>query len=156
MARKSQDYKKVIVYNRKVKHDYFIDETFEAGIVLVGSEAKSLRGNDVNINDAYVDHENGELVLINSYIPEYNKANAFNHYPRRTRKLLLRKQQIKKLIGMLKVKGITIVPLSIYFNNKNIAKIEIAIVRGKKEYDKREAIKQADWNRQKARILKGE
>ncbi len=156
MTRKATDYKKVVVHNRKAKHEYFIDEVFEAGIVLVGSEAKSLRGHDVNINDAYVDHEKGELVLINSYIPEYNKANSFNHFPRRTRKLLLHKKQIKKLIGMLKIKGVTIVPLSIYFNHKNIAKAEIAVVRGKKEYDKRESIKQADWNRQKARILKGE
>lgn len=155
MARKPDDYKKVIVNNRKAKHDYFIDEVFEAGIVLVGSEVKSLRAHDVNINDAYVSHENGQIVLINAYIPEYDKANNYNHFPRRTRKLLLHKRQIKKLIGMLKTKGVTIVPLSIYFNHKNMAKVEIAVVRGKKEYDKREAIKQADWNREKARILKG-
>ncbi|MCE2992250.1 MAG: SsrA-binding protein SmpB [Candidatus Jidaibacter sp.] len=154
MARRPQDYKKVIVYNRKAKYDYFIDETLEAGIVLVGSEAKSLRAHDVNINDAYVDHENGAMMLINSYIPEYDKAaTAFNHSPRRTRKLLLHKRQIKKLIGMIKTKGVTIVPLSVYFNNKNIAKLEIAVVRGKKEYDKRESIKQADWKREKARIM---
>ncbi len=154
MAGRPSDYKKVIVHNRRAKYDYFIDEVFEAGIVLVGSEVKSLRANDVNINDAYVNHEDGQIVLINAYIPEYDKAQAFNHFPRRTRKLLLHKRQIKKLVGMLKTKGVTIVPISIYFNNKNIAKVEIALVRGKKEFDKRETIKQKDWNRQKARILK--
>lgn len=153
MPHKPKDYKKVIVVNRKARYEYFIDETFEAGIVLVGSEAKSLRNNDVNIGDSYADCENGEVVLINSYIPEYSKAFAYNHSPRRTRKLLLRKRQIKKLVGALKTKGVTIVPLSIYFNNKNLAKVEIALVRGKKEYDKRQSIKEADWKRDKARIM---
>lgn len=150
---KQKSKSRAVVTNRRARYDYFIDETFEAGIVLVGSEAKSLRNNDANINDAYVDHENGELVLINSYVPEYSKAFAFNHVPRRVRKLLLHKRQIKKIIGTLKTRGTTIVPLSIYFNKKNIAKVEIAIVRGKKEYDKRQSIKEADWRRDKARLM---
>lgn len=150
---KQQSKSRAVVTNRRARYDYFIDETFEAGIVLVGSEAKSLRNNDASINDAYVDHENGELVLINSYVPEYSKAFAFNHIPRRVRKLLLHKRQIKKIIGTLKTRGITIVPLSIYFNKKNLAKVEIAIVRGKKEYDKRQSIKEADWRRDKARLM---
>lgn len=154
MARRPQDYKKIVAQNRRARHDYFIDEVIEAGIVLVGTEAKSLRGHECNINDAYASVEKGEAVLINAYIPEYKQGNRFNHFPRRTRKLLLHASQIRKLIGILKVKGTSIVPLSIYFNHKNIAKVELAVVRGKKEYDKREAIKQEEWKREKSRILK--
>lgn len=154
MARRPDDYKKIVAQNRKAKHDYFIDEVIEAGLVLVGTEAKSLRSHDVNINDAYATVEKGIPMLINAYIPEYKQANNFNHYSRRPRKLLLHAKQIRKLIGALKIQGTTIVPLSIYFNNKNIAKVEIAVVRGKKEYDKRETIKKEEWKREKARIMK--
>ncbi len=146
--------KRVIANNRRAKFDYFIEDTLEVGIVLQGTEVKSLRMSEVNINDAYVDIENNELVLINSFIPEYSKAFAFNHMPRRTRKLLAHRRQIKKLHGLLKMKGKTMVPLSIYFNERNRVKLEIAVVTGKKEHDKRESIKQNEWKRDKARMLK--
>lgn len=143
-----------IATNRKARHEYFIEDTFEAGLVLVGSEIKSLRLGEANINDAFCEERNGEIYLINSHIQPFDKAKYYNHEARRPRKLLLHRNQIRKMIGALKVKGKTIVPLALYFSKKNIAKIEIAIVSGKKEYDKREAIKQADWKREKAQLMK--
>jgi SsrA-binding protein len=144
-----------IIENRKARHDYFIEDTLEAGIVLQGSEVKSLRAGNINITDAYVDEKQEEMWLLQAYIGEYKGANRFNHQPKRPRKLLLNKQEIKKLIGKLKVKGLTIVPLSFYFNDNNIVKVEIGIAKGKKLHDKRETEKQRDWNRQKLRVLKG-
>jgi SsrA-binding protein len=150
-----KDYKRVIAVNRKAKHEYFILATFEAGLVLTGTEVKSLRHNEVSLNEAYADAENDEIFLINCFIPEFKEANRYNHSPRRPRKLLLKKKEVKKLLGQVKITGITLVPLSIYFNAKNFAKIELAVCKGKKEYDKRETLKQEDWKRQKARVLKG-
>lgn len=154
MPRKPQDYKEYVANNRKARYEYFILETYEAGIVLQGTEVKSLRNHSVNISDAYCDIQGGELVLLNAHINEYDKGTYSNHNPKRTRKLLLHRSQIKKLTGKLKEKGLTIVPLSLYFNHKNMAKLEIALVKGKKEYDKRETIKQEEWKRDRARMLK--
>ena len=154
--KKNADYKKIIAHNRRVRYDYFIDEVIETGIVLTGSEVKSLRSNNASISESYADVEKGCIVLINTFIPEYKPAKFFSHEPRRVRKLLLHKKQVKKLIGLLKIKGMTLVPVSIYFNNKNLVKVELGVVRGKKEYDKRASIKEDDWKRQKARVMKGD
>ncbi len=155
MAKHPVGYKKNIAQNRRARYDYFLDEILEAGIVLTGTEVKSLRNNDVSIAEAHALVDNGEIFLVNANIPEYDKANQFNHYPRRPRKLLLHKKDVKRLIGFVQRKGCTLVPVSMYFNHKNIAKVELAVARGKKAHDKRESIKQAEWNRQKARVLKG-
>jgi SsrA-binding protein len=151
MPRHDIDYKKVITVNRRAHYEYFIDEVMEAGLVLMGSEVKSLRSNGASIGDAYIDIQKGEALVLNINISRYDKASHYNHEPTRPRKLLLNKRQIRKLIGVLKVSGTTIVPLSLYFNHKNIAKLEIAVVRGKKQHDKRQAIKERDWKRAKAR-----
>ena len=151
MPKHNPDYKKVITVNRRAHYDYFIDDTLEAGLVLTGSEVKSLRTNGASIGDGYVNMQKGEVVILNIHIPQYDKASHFNHEPTRARKLLLNKRQIKKLTGIFKVSGTTVVPLSLYFNHKNIAKLEIAVVRGKKQYDKRQTIKERDWKRSQAR-----
>jgi SsrA-binding protein len=145
---------RIIAQNRKAYHDYHILDKFEAGIVLVGSEVKSLRQSKVSIAEAHVYEMGGEMYLLNSYIPEYLQANRFNHEPRRPRKLLLHQKQISKLIGKLRTKGLTIVPLSLYFNEKNRAKIEIALVQGKKLHDKRATEKARDWDREKSRMMR--
>lgn len=153
-GKKKKTQEGVIVQNRKARHNFLIEETIEAGIVLVGSEVKSLRIGAVNITDAYADVEDGEIYLYNLHISEYKGANQFNHSPGRRRKLLLHKREIKRLFGKVKVKGMTLVPLSLFFNKKNMIKVELAIARGKKLHDKREAEKTKDWNRQKERVLK--
>ena len=140
--------------NRKARHQYEIGETFEAGIVLGGTEVKSLRGGRANITDAYAGEKNGELFLYNAYIPEYLQANRFNHETRRPRKLLLKKREIAKLAEAVQKEGMTIVPLKIYFNDKGIAKVLLGVARGKKLHDKRETERQRDWDRQKARLLR--
>lgn len=146
---------KIIAQNKKAKYQYFIEEEFEAGIILEGSEIKSIRTGKVNIEDAYIDHnKNGELFLLNSYISPYKLAVLFNHEARRNRKLLLKKKEINKIIGKIKTKGFTCVPLILYINNKNFAKLKIAVVKGKKLYDKRETIKERDYQREKAMIAK--
>ncbi|MCV3769225.1 MAG: SsrA-binding protein SmpB [Wolbachia pipientis] len=144
----------IIIENSKTKFEYFILEELEAGIVLLSSEVKSLRKKKVNISNAYVIGKNDEIWLHNMYIAEYNKAiNQKNHEPKRERKLLLHKKEVKKLIKQIKTAGTTIVPLSIYFNNKGLIKTKIAIVKGKKLYDKRAIIKQREWNREKSRLF---
>jgi SsrA-binding protein len=148
---KPEPEKQIIAQNRKARYEYFIEEVLEAGIVLKGSEVKSLREGNANITDAYADEQDGEVLLLQSYIAEYKGANQFNHQPKRPRKLLLHRREIKKLFGKLKVKGYTLVPLSIYFNEKKIVKVELGLAKGKKQYDKREAEKERDWNRDKAR-----
>ncbi|HOV03622.1 MAG TPA: SsrA-binding protein SmpB, partial [Hyphomicrobiales bacterium] len=140
--------------NRKARHQYEIGETFEAGIVLGGTEVKSLRGGRANITDAYAAEKNGELFLYNAYIPEYLQANRFNHETRRPRKLLLKKREIARLADAVQKEGMTIVPLKIYFNDKGIAKVLLGVARGKKLHDKRETERQRDWDRQKARLLR--
>lgn len=153
---KPGSFRNVVAQNRRARHDYAILETFEAGIVLAGSEVKSLRTGKANIQDSHAMEVGGEIVLLNAYIPEYTQANRFNHTTRRPRKLLLHASEIRKLIGKVKTKGLTLVALSIYFNEKNRAKVELALVKGKKEHDKRAAIKERDWKREQGRVLKGE
>ena len=153
---KQTTFRNVVAQNRKARHDYEILETFEAGIMLTGSEVKSLRTGKANIQDTHAMEVGGEIVLLNAYIPEYSKASHFNHESRRPRKLLLHAGEIRKLIGKIKTKGMTLVALSIYFNAKNRAKVELALVKGKKEHDKRAAIKERDWKREQGRVLKGD
>lgn len=147
---------RIVAQNRKARHDYTILETFEAGIALKGTEVKSLRTGKANIQDTYAIETAGEIFLLNAYIPEYGQGNRFNHETRRPRKLLLHKKEINKLLGRIKTKGLTLVALSIYFNQRNRAKVELALVEGKKQHDKRAAIKERDWKREQSRILKGE
>jgi len=143
-----------IALNRKARFEYSVEEEIEAGIVLTGTEVKSLRANKVQINDAYAGEKEGAIWLFNAYIGEYAGGNRFNHETNRPRKLLLHKKQIRKLLGKLKVKGVTLVPLSLYFNSRGLAKIKLALATGKKEYEKRDTMKQRDWQRDKARIMR--
>jgi SsrA-binding protein len=143
----------VVAQNRKARHNYFIEETFEAGLALTGTEVKSLRGGRSSIAESYVTEEGGEAWLVNANIPEYASGNRFNHEPRRPRKLLLHRKQINKLIGAIQREGRTVVPLQVYFNPRGRAKIEIALVTGKQLHDKRQAIKDRDWQRQRARLM---
>lgn len=140
--------------NRKARFEYAVEEEFEAGLVLLGTEVKSLRACRANIADAYAGPKEGELWLFNLNIPEYAHGNRFNHEPRRPRKLLLHKKQMNKLLGRLKTKGVTLIPLSLYFNSRGIAKLKLGLATGKKQYEKRDSIKQRDWQRDKARILR--
>ncbi len=153
-SKKDNPNRKVIADNRKARFNYEIGETFEAGIQLLGTEVKSLRANKATIGEAYVSPENGEIWLINSFIPEYLQANQFNHDPRRHRKLLLHRREMAKLMNAVQREGMTIVPLKMYFNGRGIAKMEIALAKGKKIHDKRETEKKRDWQRQKARLLR--
>lgn len=145
---------KVVAENRKARFNYEVLETFEAGMVLVGTEVKSLRLGKANIADAYATVERAEIWLINGYIPEYLQANRFNHDTRRPRKLLMHQRQINRLGGAIEREGMTLVPLRLYFDKNGRAKIEIALAVGKKTHDKREAIKQRDWQREKARLMR--
>lgn len=145
---------RVIALNRRARFEYALGDAVEAGIVLTGTEVKSLRAGRASIEDAYASHKQGEIWLINAFIPEYSHGNRQNHEPKRPRKLLLHARQIRKLIGELKVRGTTLVPLKLYFNTKGFAKLEIAVARGKKQYEKREVIKARDWKRDQARLLK--
>ncbi|MGO9484343.1 MAG: SsrA-binding protein SmpB [Rhodomicrobium sp.] len=146
--------RKVVAENRKARFSYFIDDTFEAGIMLAGSEVKSLRQGKANIADSYAAEQGGEIFLINAYIPEFLQANRFNHETRRPRKLLLHKREASKLIGAVHKEGMTLIPLRIYFNDKGRAKLELALARGKKLHDKRETEKNRDWERQKGRLMR--
>ena len=145
---------RTVADNRRARYDYHLDDTFDAGVVLVGSEVKSLRGGRASIQDSYAAEQDGEIWLINCHIPEYPGANRFNHEPRRQRKLLLKHKEIDKMIGALKRGGVTLVPLSIYFNERGRAKVKIALARGKKLYDKRETEKARDWSREKQRLIR--
>ena len=143
-----------VAINRKARYEYTIEDEVEAGIVLTGSEVKSLRAGRANIADAYAAAKDNAIWLLNAYIAEYGQANRFNHETKRPRKLLLHKKQISKLIGRLKVKGVTLIPLSLYFNQRGLAKVKIAVGTGKKLYEKRDSIKKRDWERDKSRIMK--
>ncbi len=145
---------RVIAENRKARHNYHIDEVFEAGLVLLGSEVKSLRTGKANIAESYAAEEGGELYLINAHIPEYAQANRFNHHPRRHRKLLLHRREINKLMGAVQRGGMTLIPLKLYFNARGIAKLSLALARGKKLHDKRQDARNRDWARQKARLMR--
>ena len=154
MAAKPEPRFKVVADNRKARFHYAIGETFEAGIVLTGSEVKSMRTGKANIGESYAGSRDGELWLFNSNISEYKQAGRFNHAPKRPRKLLLHKRQIHKLIGAVEREGMTVVPLKIYFNDKGRAKVEIALAKGKKLHDKRETEKKRDWSRERGRLLR--
>jgi SsrA-binding protein len=143
----------VVAQNRKARHNYFIEETFEAGLSLTGTEVKSLRGGRSSIGESYVTEDGGEAWLVNADIPEYAAGNRNNHERKRSRKLLLHRGQINKLIGAIQREGRTVVPLQVYFNEKGRAKIEIALAKGKQAHDKRQSIKDRDWQRQRARLL---
>ena len=140
--------------NRKARHDYFIEDTLEAGLVLYGTEVKSLRLGGASIAEAYAGPQDGELYLLNAHIPEYTAAKHFGHAPRRTRKLLVRRRELNRLIGAVQRDGVTIVPLSIYFNERGMAKVQLGVAKGKKKVDKRHATKERDWQRDKARLMR--
>ena len=153
MAKKPELGRTVVAQNRKARHNYFIEETFEAGLSLTGTEVKSLRGGRSSIAEAYVTEDGGEAWMVNSDIPEYASGNRFNHERKRPRKLLLHRRQINVLIGAIQREGRTVVPLEVYFNEKGRAKVQIALVTGKQAHDKRQSIKERDWKRQRARLL---
>ena len=146
---------KLIAENRRAKFDYFLEQSFECGIALTGSEVKSLRNGKANIAESYAAVEGKEIMLINAEIPPYTKAGPyFNHEPRRLRKLLLKRKQIDKLIGAVQREGRTIIPTRLYWNDKGLAKLELSLAKGKKAHDKREATAERDWKRDKARLLR--
>jgi SsrA-binding protein len=147
---------KTIAENRRARFDYFIDDVVEAGIMLTGTEVKSLRNGRANIAESYAAVEGNEIVLINADIPPYSGGNRFNHEPRRHRKLLLHRKQIGKLVGAVQREGRTIIPLKLYWNEKGLAKLEIGLAKGKKLHDKRETSAERDWQRDKARLMKGD
>ena len=153
MNQKTKTGLKIITNNRKAKFNYFFKEFYEAGIVLKGSEVKSLRYGKANIAESYAFDSNGELFLVNSHIPSYKESSYNNHNPKRNRKLLLNKKEIGKLIGKVNREGLTLIPTKLYFK-KGKAKIEIAVAKGKKQYDKREVKKKRDWNRERARYFR--
>ncbi|WP_425418884.1 SsrA-binding protein SmpB [Oricola indica] len=152
--KKTDPTNKVVAENRRARFNFDIQDTVEAGLVLHGTEVKSLRNGEANIAESYVSEEGGEIWLINSHIPEYLEANRFNHEPRRRRKLLLHKREMAKFAQAADREGMTLVPLKLYFNDRGRAKLAVAIAKGKKTVDKRETVKKRDWDRQKARILK--
>jgi SsrA-binding protein len=153
LAKKPDLDRTVVAQNRKARHNYFIEETFEAGLSLTGTEVKSLRGGRSTIAESYVTTIENEAWLVNATIPEYAGGNRFNHEPRRPRKLLLHRSQVNKLIGAIQREGRTVVPLQVYFNEQGRAKLEIALAVGKKAHDKRASIKERDWQRQRSRLL---
>jgi SsrA-binding protein len=148
------DKKQVVAENRRARFDYFVEDRFEAGIALVGTEVKALRQGEGSIAESYATVAGEEVWLINSHIPEYSHGNRLNHEPRRQRKLLLKGREIAKLHGAVTRQGLTLVPLSIYFNSRGKAKVEIALARGKKVHDKRDTVKERDWKREQGRLLR--
>lgn len=146
--------KVLVAQNRKARHNYQIEESLEAGLVLTGTEVKSLRQGRASIVEAYAADQQGELYLFNSHIPFYDAAGRFNHQPKRLRKLLLHSRELARLIGLIRREGYTLVPLSLYFNERGIAKVELGLARGKRKADKRETEKRRDWQRQKARLMR--
>jgi SsrA-binding protein len=154
MAAKTDRKLRVIADNRKARFNYEIGEVFEAGVALTGSEVKSLRQGKATIAESYADTRGAEIWLVNANIPEYLQAGRFNHLPKRPRRLLLHRNQINKLMGAVEREGMTLVPLKLYFNEKGRAKIEIALARGKKLYDKRQTEKKRSWERERGRLLR--
>lgn len=151
---KTPTVRKIIAENRRARFNFEIVSTLEAGLVLTGTEVKSLRANQSNIAESYASFENGEFWLINSYIPEYTQGNRFNHDPRRLRKLLVSRREMARLFNSVSRDGMTIVPLKLYFNDQGRVKLELAVARGKKLHDKRQTEKMRDWNREKSRLLR--
>ena len=154
MAAKPEAKNKVVADNRKARFNYAIGEVFEAGVALTGSEVKSLRSGKASIAEAYAATRDGELWLMNSNITEYKQAGRFNHAPKRPRKLLMHRRQINKLMGAIEREGMTVVPLKIYFNEKGRAKVEVALAKGKKLFDKRATEKKRDWARERGRLMR--
>ena len=153
MKKKTSSGLKIISINRKASFNFFFEKLYEAGIVLKGSEIKSIRSGKVNIAESYAIEKDGEIILVNSHIPAYKEASYSNHNPREDRKLLLNKTEINKLIGKINKEGFTLIPTKLYLK-KGRAKIEIAVAKGKKQYDKRQTKKNRDWNRDKARYVR--
>ena len=153
MSYKGKASLKIISKNRKASFNYFFKEFFEAGIVLMGSEVKSLRDGKANISESYAFDDKGEIFLVNSHIPAYKESSYNNHNPRRNRKLLLNKKEINKLMGRINREGLTLIPTKLYFK-KGKAKVEIAVAKGKKQYDKRQVKKKKDWDREKAKYFR--
>jgi SsrA-binding protein len=146
---------KLIAENRRARFDYFLEDTFEAGLMLTGSEVKSLRNGKANIAESYAAVQGDEIVLVNADIPTYAQAGPhFNHEPRRHRKLLLKRREIDKLLGAVRRDGRTIIPTKLYWNDRGLAKLEVALAKGKKLHDKRETSAQRDWQRDKARLMR--
>lgn len=154
MAKRKKPSVNVSAQNRKARHDYFIEQSYEAGIMLSGSEVKSLRAGRATITEAYASAENDELFLVNAYIPEYKSAHPKSHEPKRPRKLLMHRREINKLQNAVNRKGMTLVALSIYFNDSGLAKVDLGLARGKQQQDKRQDVKERDWKRNKARLMR--
>ncbi len=154
MSVKKKPVDNVVCQNRKASFNFFFEEIVESGIELVGPEVKSLRSGKATISESYATDQEGEIFLINSYIPQYLQSSYNNHDPKRNRKLLLKKREISKLIGKINRDGYSLVPTKIYFNKKGIAKVQIALAKGKKKHDKRETKKNRDWDREKSRIFR--
>jgi SsrA-binding protein len=144
----------LVANNKKARHDYFIEDVLEAGLVLTGTEIKSIRQGKVNLKESYAKIDNGEVIVLGMHISPYEQGNRFNVDPLRPRKLLLHKQEIRKLIGYTTLKGLTLVPLTMYINEKGMAKMELAVARGKKEYDKRDTIAKKDADRRMQQVAK--
>lgn len=155
MKQAKEDQHKVVATNRKAYHDYFIEEKLEAGVMLRGTEVKSLRDGRVNLQDSYASVDNGEVYLHHCHISPYSHGNIMNHDPLRPRKLLLHRKEINKLIGKTQQKGLTLIPLRIYFSKQGRAKVELALAKGKKQYDRRETIKAREAGREVERAIKG-
>lgn len=154
MAQTKPAGRRAVAENRKARHNYLIEDTYEAGIELKGTEVKSLRTGKANIADAYAGPSGSDLYLFNAYIPEYLEANRFNHETRRPRRLLMHRREIDKLVGAVQRDGVTLIPLKLYFNERGRAKLELAVARGKKLHDKRASERERDWNREKARLMR--
>ena len=148
------DKQKIVAENRRAKFDYSIEDKFEAGLQLQGTEVKALRAGEGSIVESYAEIRDGQAWLVNANIPEFSHGNRFNHEPKRPRKLLLHEREINKLHGAVARDGMTLVPLSIYFNGRGRAKVELALAKGKKTHDKRETIKERDWKREQGRLLR--
>ncbi len=148
------DKTKIVAENRRARYEYFIDQVFETGIALTGTEVKSLRFGEGSIAESYAEVKNGEVWLVNSNVPEFSHGNRYNHVPKRPRKLLLHEREIAKLHGAVERKGMTLVPLSIYFTSRGRAKVELALAKGKNNADKRQTVKDRDWKRDQARIMR--
>lgn len=154
MAKKPKDPSRFVAQNRKARHDYFIDDTIEAGIMLTGTEVKSLRAGKASIGESYAGEKDGAMYLFNANISEYEGGNRNNHMPTRPRKLLLHKREVDRLLGAVNRKGMTIIPLDIHFNDRGYAKVTLGLARGKQMHDKRATTKDRDWQRDKSRLMR--
>ena len=145
-----------VAENRRARYDYFIEDSLEAGIMLVSTEVKSMRGGQASLNESHAGEMDGELYLFNAYVPEYSRAGPKDrqHEPRRPRKLLVHRKEMDKLLGAIRREGMTLIPVSLYFNDRGIAKIKLGLAKGKKQHDKRQTEKTRDWNREKSRLMK--